>query len=362
MSLRAPGAIWDGEELVIDDVTAPAPGAGEVAVRMLASGICHSDLNVMDGTAPAPLPVVLGHEGAGVVDAVGEGVTRWSVGDRVVIGTSVPCGGCRACVDGRRGQCTRAFAPVAASLSWRGREVRPYANCGSWAGAVTVRAEQLVDVAGIAPDAAALLGCAVSTGFGVVTNVAGVRAGDTVVVFGVGGIGVNAIQTAKLAGAARVVAVDVDAAKEHVAARFGADAFVAPSRVDNAAAVVALVAAEAGGPVDVTVECSGAPVAIDAAIRLVGPGGRVALVGIPPRGTEVAFDVNHLFRDRRIIGSYNGNVEIAAQLPAIVDHVRHGRLLVDEQVSHVWPLAEIHDALAAVRAGSVVRAVLRHEM
>jgi S-(hydroxymethyl)glutathione dehydrogenase/alcohol dehydrogenase len=205
-----------------------------------------------------------------------------------------------------------------------------------------------------------LLGCAVSTGFGVVTNVATVRPGDTVVVFGVGGIGVNVIQTARLAGAARVVAVDVDAAKDHVAARFGADAFVVAPRVDHADAVVALIEAEAGAPVDVAVECSGAPVAIDAAIRCAGPGGRVALVGIPPRGTEAAFAVNDLFLNRRILGSYNGNVDVARELPVIVEHVRHGRLELDAQVSHVWPLADIHDAIAAVRAGSVVRAVLRH--
>jgi len=354
------GAVWDGTQLVVvDDLVVPAPGPGEVTVRMVASGICHSDLNVLDGTAPAPLPIVLGHEGAGVVEALGEGVAGLALGDPVVIGTSVPCGACRACADGRRGECTRAFAPVAPPLEWRNRPVRLYANCGSWAGAVTVRAEQLVDARGVAPESAALLGCAVSTGYGVVTNVATVRAGDTVVVFGVGGIGVNAIQTAKLAGA-RVVAVDVDAAKDHVATRFGADAFVVPPRVDRADAVVALVAAAAGATVDVAIECSGAPVAIEAAIQVLGPGGRVALVGIPPRGARAAFDVNDLFLNRRILGSYNGNVDIARELPVVVDHVRHGRLAVDEQVSHVWPLAEIPDALAAARAGTVVRAVLRH--
>jgi S-(hydroxymethyl)glutathione dehydrogenase/alcohol dehydrogenase len=359
--VSSPGAVWDGARLaLVDDLLAPAPAPGEVTVRMLASGICHSDLNVMDGIAPAPLPIVLGHEGAGVVEVLGDGVGGLAVGDPVVIGTSVPCGDCRACREGRRGQCVRAFAPVAPPLAWRGEPVRLYANCGSWAGAVTVRADQLVDVRGIAPESAALLGCAVSTGYGVVTNVAEVRAGDTVVVYGIGGIGVNAIQSARLAGAARVVAVDVDAAKDRVATRFGADAFVVAPRVDRADAIVELVAAEAGAPVDVAVECSGAPVAIDAAIRGIGPGGRVVLVGIPPRGTEVAFAVNDLFLDRRIVGSYNGNVEIATELPVLVDHVRHGRLELDEQVSHVWPLAEIEDALAAVRAGHVVRAVLRH--
>ena len=355
------GAVWDGVQLVVvDDLVVPAPRPGEVTVRMVASGICHSDLNVLDGTAPAPLPIVLGHEGAGVVEELGVGVAGLTIGDPVVIGTSVPCGECRACADGRRGECTRAFAPVAPPLQWRGRSVRLYANCGSWAGAVTVRAEQLVDARGVAPESAALLGCAVSTGYGVVTNVATVRAGDTVVVFGVGGIGVNAIQTARLAGAARVVAVDVDAAKDHVATRFGADAFVVAPRVDRADAVVALVAAEAGAAVDVAIECSGAPVAIEAAIQVLGPGGRVALVGIPPRGARACFDVNDLFLDRRILGSYNGNVDIARELPVIVDHVRHGRLEVDEQVTHVWPLAGIPDAIAAARVGSVVRAVLRH--
>jgi S-(hydroxymethyl)glutathione dehydrogenase/alcohol dehydrogenase len=359
--LTTRGAVWDGARLaLVDDLVVPAPGPGEVTVRLLASGICHSDLNVMDGTAPAPLPIVLGHEGAGVVEVLGDDVEGVAVGAPVVIGTSVPCGECRACRDGRRGQCVRAFASVAPSLSWRGGPVRLYANCGSWAGAVTVRAEQLVDVHGIAPESAALLGCAVSTGYGVVTNVAEVRAGDTVVVYGIGGIGVNVIQTARLAGAARIVAVDVDATKDHVATRFGADAFVVAPRVDRADAIVELVSAEAGAPVDVAVECSGAPAAIDAAVRGIGPGGRVALVGIPPRGTEVPIAVNDLFLDRRILGSYNGNVEIATQLPVVVDHVRHGRLELDEQVSHVWPLTEIHEAIAAVRAGHVVRAVLRH--
>ena len=362
-TLRGPttGAVWDGEHLrVVDDLEVPAPGPGEVTVRMLASGICHSDLNVLDGTAPSPLPIVLGHEGAGVVEAIGDGVAGLAVGHQVVIGTSVPCGACRACTGGRRGECVRAFRSVAPPLQWHGDAVRLYANCGSWAGAVTVRAEQLVDARGIAAESAALLGCAVSTGYGVVTNVAEVRAGDTVVVFGIGGIGVNVIQSARLAGAAHIVAVDVDAAKDHVAARFGASAFVVAPRVDHADAIVALIESEAGAPVDVAVECSGAPVAIAAAIRCVGPGGRVALVGIPPRDTEATFAVNDLFLNRRILGSYNGNVDVARELPVIVEHVRHGRLELDAQVSHVWPLAEIHDAIAAVRAGAVVRAVLRH--
>jgi len=119
------GAVWDGEQLaVVDDLEVPAPGPGQVTVRMVASGICHSDLNVLDGTAPAPLPIVLGHEGAGVVEGIGEGVDGLAVGDPVVIGTSVPCGECRACTDGRRGECTRAFAAVAPPLARHGRPVR----------------------------------------------------------------------------------------------------------------------------------------------------------------------------------------------------------------------------------------------
>ncbi len=356
------GVVWDGDELVVtDELEVREPGPGEAQVQVLASGICHSDLNVMDATSPVPPPVVLGHEAAGVVAQIGPGVDSVAVGDAVVVGSMTPCGSCRACAAGRFGDCPDAFGRGATPFTWRGTPVRAYANVSSFAGRITVQASQLVPSGGLAPTAAALIGCAVSTGFGVVRNVARVRAGDTVVVFGVGGIGVNALQTARLAGCSRIVAVDVNPDKAAIARRFGADEFVvAPTGAANGAALAELVRAAAGAPVDVAIDCSGAVAAIEAAIEVTGPGGTTALVGIPRSGTRVAFDVGTLLRGRRIVGSLNGAIDPARDLAEIVRLAEAGDLDLDSQVSRVWPLAEIDDAIAAVRAGEVVRAVLAH--
>ena len=283
--LTTRAAVFDGEQFrVVDDVHVREPAAGEVRVRVLASGICHSDLNVLDGTSPVPPPVVLGHEAAGVVDAVGDGVDAVAPGDEVVVAAAVACGRCRACATGRPGECTDAFAPNAAPFTWRGDAVRAYANVASFAGATVVRAEQVVPAAGLPAPEAALVGCAVSTGYGVAANVVPVRPGDTVVVFGIGGIGVNVVQTARLLDAARVVAVDVNPEKADAARHFGADEIVIAPHSTTAEELVALVRAVADAPVDAAVECSGATVAIAAALAVTGAGGTTALVGIPSRG------------------------------------------------------------------------------
>ena len=356
------GVVWDGHDLIVtDDLEVRDPGPGEARVRLLASGICHSDLNVMDGDrGPAP-PVVLGHEGAGVVTEVGDGVNDVRVGDAVIISTLTPCNACRACAEGRFTDCSRAFGTGNAPFTWNSEAVRAYANCSSFAGEVTVQARQLIPTGALDPHAAALIGCAVSTGYGVVRNVAGVRAGQAVAVFGIGGIGVNVLQTARLQGAAPIVAIDVNPDRQEVAARFGADTFVTASRSGSGQELARLVQQAAGGAaVDVAIECSGAPTAIDAAIRSVGTGGTVALVGIPPAGTAASFDVYALLRGQRIVGSLNGATDPGRDLPAIIDHVRAGTLDITSQVSRVWPVSEVADAVAAVRRGEVVRAVLDH--
>jgi S-(hydroxymethyl)glutathione dehydrogenase/alcohol dehydrogenase len=360
--IRTRAAVFDGDRLrVLDDVEVRDPGPGEVRVRVLASGICHSDLNVLDGTAPVQPPVVLGHEAAGVVEAVGDHVETVSVGDDVVVAAAVACGVCRACRSDRPGECVDAFATGRPPFAWRGEPVRAYANVASFAGATVVRAEQVVAGAGLPAAEAALVGCAVSTGYGVAANVAALQAGDTVVVFGVGGIGVNVLQTARLLGCARIVAVDVNPGKAEAAKHFGADEFVVAPRIATAEELVALVHAVTGSrSIDATVECSGAPVAIDAAIAVTGRGGTTALVGIPPPDTRATFDVNTLLRNRRIVGSLNGTVAVPRDFPAIVEHARRGELDLAAQVSAVWPLDAIDDAIAAVRAGQVVRAVLDH--
>lgn len=341
--MRAQAAVFDGERLVVDEVEVPPPAAGEVTVRVLASGICHSDLNVLDGTSPVPAPVVLGHEAAGVLEVLGEGVDGWQVGDLVVVHGVTACGTCRACTAGRPTACTAAFGSGATPFTWQGRPTRSYANISSFSQRITVGAGQLVAADGLDPTSACLVGCAVSTGYGVVRNVAGVRPGDRVAVLGVGGIGANVVQSARLLGGT-VTAVDVDPGREEVARRFGAERFATPDAVE--------------GLYDVVVECSGAPSAIDAALALTAPGGTAALVGIPPAGHRAGFDVGALLRGRRIVGSLGGEIVPERDLPAIVEHVRAGRLELDPLVGGVWPLARIGDAVAEVRAGGVVRAVL----
>ena len=349
--------MWDGNQLVVTELDVRDPGPGEVQVRVLASGICHSDLNVMEGMRGPKTPVVVGHEGAGVVHRLGEGVTNVALGDPVVVGTLTPCGSCRACSAGRYTDCVSAFGQGATPFTWQGQPVRNYANCSSFAGVITVQARQLVPAPGLDPKVAALIGCAVSTGYGVVRNVAQVREGDTVVVFGVGGIGVNALQTCRLQGAAQIVAVDVNADREEVAKRFGATAFVNVSSGDP----VALIREQVAAPIDAAIECSGAPPAIDAAIRVVDAGGVTALVGIPPAGARAQFDVYDLLRGRRIVGSLNGATDPQRDLPEIVRLATNGTLDVASQVTAVWPLDQVDDAVAALRRGEVVRAVLDHE-
>ncbi len=353
-------AVWDGATLEVrDDVVVRPPAAGEVAVDLVASGICHSDLNVIEHGSPPP-PVILGHEGAGVVSEVGPGVTDLRVGDPVVVCTMTPCRTCRHCARGRYSACATVFRGGPSPFSHDGRSVRAYANLSSFASRVTVRASQCVPAPGLSARGACLISCAVSTGYGVVRNVAEVGPGDTVVVIGVGGIGVNALQTARLQGAAQVIAVDVNPAKEPAARRFGADGFVVVEPGAGAADVAATVRHHAGIDIDAVIECSGVAPAMAAALAMVGPTGTVALVGIPPPGTRLDFDAVELVRGRRVLGSLNGNIDPARDIADIVALAQDGRLELDAQVSAVFPLARVVDAVAAVGRGENVRVVLDH--
>ena len=346
---RASAAVFDGTALrVVDDLEVAAPAEGEVTVRVLASGICHSDLNVLDGTSPYPPPVVLGHEGAGVVERVGPGVDGLGRGrrgrppDRHAV-RHVP--GLSPGPPDRLRRGVRAPGPPAHART--ARAWRAYANVGSFSERTTVSARQLVAVDGLAaplgvpPRLRRLHRC----GHGPQRGLA-CAPGDRVAVIGIGGIGANAIQAARLAGAT-VTAVDRAPDRRAVAERFGATAFVSADEVDGL-----------HGSFDVVIECSGAPAAIDAAIALTAPGGTTALVGLPPRGHRASFDVTALMSGRTIVGAFNGDTLPERDLPLIVDDVRAGRLDLDGLVSAVWPLEEIADAIAAVRAGEVLRAVL----
>jgi S-(hydroxymethyl)glutathione dehydrogenase / alcohol dehydrogenase len=337
-------ALFDGHELlVIDDLEVPDPGPGEVCVRVTASGICHTDLTVLDGGSSLPPPIVLGHEAAGVIDVLGPGVTGWRVGDQVAVTTLNGCGQCRACADGHVTNCPQAFRSSVPALRRGNEVVRRFANVSSLSERVTVTVNQLVAADGLSPSISCLVGCALTTGFGVIHRVVRPRPGDRVAVVGVGGIGSIAIQAAVIAGAS-VTAIDIRPERENLARRLGAAAFALPADVHE--------------QFDSVVECSGSPAAIEAAIALSVPGGTTALVGQPGAGRRVTIDVNELTRGRRILGSLNGDINPATDLPLIMDHLRTGRLHVEELVSRSWPLSQVGEAIEAMRNGSVVRPIV----
>ncbi|HEX7096779.1 MAG TPA: zinc-binding dehydrogenase, partial [Acidimicrobiales bacterium] len=351
------GVVWTGSELVVTDrLLVRDPGPGEVHVRVEASGICHSDLNVIDGVSPVPAPVVLGHEACGVVERLGPGVDGPAPGTRVVVNAMTPCRRCAACDTGRLSECPRAFAGSGTPFRLDDVPVRSYAAVSSFAELIVVRADQLVPVPdGVRPEVAALVGCAVTTAFGSVRNVAGVDAGDRVAVLGIGGIGVNVVQVCRAQHASQIVAVDVSEPKAAIARRFGAtDIVVATPEVD----VVQEVRDRSDGGVDVAFECSGSIAAIEAAIEMLRPGGTCVLIGIPPRGARASFAVSHLFASRRIVGAYNGATRAHHDIPLIFELARLGVLELDRLVSCTLPVESVHDAVREMRTGAHIRTVL----
>ena len=350
------GIVFDGHELVLtDQLSVREPAAGEALVRILASGICQSDLHVVDGVNPRPAPIVLGHEGAGEIVRLGPGVHGFTPGDRVVIASITPCRSCRACADGRVSECPHAFGTAERPFTYAGTPALRYANTSSWAELVVVQASQLFPIGDLPVAGAALLGCAVSTGYGCVRNVAKVRTGDTVAVIGIGGIGANVLQAARLAGASRIIAVDVNPSRYASAVHFGATDVVIAARDDD---LVASIRDLTGVGVDHAFECAGLVPTVEAAIAMTAPGGNAVLIGMPPRGARVSFDVSDIFRGRRIVGSLNGACDPARDFPEMIDHVRAGRLDIAALVTQVFPLEQWRDAIAATRSGAVVRSVL----
>ncbi len=346
----------DGELIVTDELEVRDPTAEELRIDVVASGVCHSDVTMMRRRRDAP--VVLGHEAAGIVVACGADVESVAPGDAVVVGCQKPCHRCRQCRRGKFALCATGFAG-GQPFRWRGRPAYAMARVGSFATEIVVHRDQVYRYGGLHPAAAALIGCAVSTAYGNVRNVAEVGAGDVVVVIGIGGVGVNAVQVARLQGAARVVAVDIHQSKAEPAARYGADAFVLVAPGDTPAEVAAQIRAVAGEDIDAVLECSGAPSAVEAAVHTVGRGGRVAVVGQPPDGSRATFDINRMMIEGTTIkGALNGACDPFVDLPEIIRLAEQGDLDVTSQVSKVWPLDGVQDAIDAMLRGEIVRASL----
>ncbi|NUS26884.1 MAG: alcohol dehydrogenase catalytic domain-containing protein, partial [Streptomyces sp.] len=276
------GVLFDGKRVeVVDDLEVREPGPGEVAVAVAAAGLCHSDLSVVDGTIPFPVPVVLGHEGAGVVAAVGAGVTHVVAGDHVALSTLANCGTCAECDRGRPTMCRQAIGRPGQPFSREGRPVFQFASNSAFAERTVVKAVQVVRIPKDIPlSSAALIGCGVLTGVGAVLNRARVDRGDSVVVIGTGGIGLNVLQGARIAGALRIVAVDANPAKEVVARQFGATDFL--TSTDGVRELLPTGA-------DHAFECVGRVELIRQAIDLLDRHGQAVLLGVPPAGAEASF-------------------------------------------------------------------------
>lgn len=350
------------ETLALDE-----PRAGEVLVRMTASGVCHSDLHVRDGDWVRPGPIVMGHEGAGVVDAVGPGGDATLLGRAVALTWYAPCLRCRECQRGRQWLCSgspslrHAQADGTTRLARSdGSPVLAYLSIGTMASAQVVPASAVVPMPdGVPPEVAALIGCGVSTGVGAVTKTAEVPAGATVAVIGLGGVGLSCVMGAVLAGARRIVAVDVNPAKLALAAELGATHPVLADPADPAS-TAALVrdAAGEGGP-EFVFEAIGLPATIEQAIALLPPGGTAVLVGLTRFGEHARLEV-FPFVDggRRILGSNYGSAVAAVDFPAYAEAYLAGHLPIDRLIDRRLPLAELEDAFDRLRAGQAARQVV----
>ena len=346
------GVVYDGNDYqIVDDLSVRDPGPGEVAVRIEAAGLCHSDLSVITGTIPFPTPVVLGHEGAGVVEAVGPSVTTVKEGDHVVLSTLGNCGACQYCDAGRPTMCRSTFGSRPQPFTWRGQPAYSFANASVFAERTVVKANQAVPIPMDVPlSAASLVGCGVLTGVGAVLQRAKVPAGASVLVIGVGGIGLNVIQGAALAGAARIIAVDTNPRKREIAAQFGATDFV--ESTDAVRDVT-----KSG--VDFAFECVGHVGLIRAAIDLLDWGGTCVMLGVPASTAEASFNVASMYLDKGVLGCRYGSSQPQRDVRRYVDLYRDGRLKLDELVSASYPLAEMKTAVHDLEAGELAaRAVL----
>jgi S-(hydroxymethyl)glutathione dehydrogenase/alcohol dehydrogenase len=348
--------------LRVEEIETDPPGPDEALVRFAASGVCHSDLHTARGIHPTPLPAVLGHEGAGVVEAVGPRVETAAPGDHVIVTWLPACGRCRFCAQGRPNLCDRMDwsgegLMADGTTRFRGPDgpIHHYGSVSSFAEAAVVPAQTLIPVDPALPLAdMALMGCAVMTGVGAVLNTARVRPGQHVAVVGCGGVGLSIVQGARIAGAGRIVAIDVQPEKLELAAELGATETVDAGREDPLERL-------AGG-VDVSFEALGRPETIETAIGLTGKGGTAVLVGMAPPDARIAVDALSLtLGERSIKGCWYGSCRPAVDYPLLVELYARGELRLDPMRSRTCSLDDVNDALERVERGEGARTVILYE-
>jgi S-(hydroxymethyl)glutathione dehydrogenase/alcohol dehydrogenase len=352
------GIVYTGEgnAEVTDDLEVRGPGPTEVVVRMVAAGVCHSDLSVLDGTIPFPTPVVMGHEGAGVVEAVGDAVVTCKPGDHVVVSTLANCGVCKWCNTGHPTWCRKSFGNMTQPFTYKGEPAWNFAAASSFGERTVVSQIQAVPISEDIPfTSACLIGCGVLAGVGAVLNRARVRPGDTAAVFGSGGVGLNVIQALRLSQATKIVAVDTMESKRELALEFGATDFVNAADTDAVEAVKELT----GGGVMWSFECVGHPAVLRDSIDVLDWGGMAVAVGVPKPTDEVSVVITHVTHvDRGVMGTRYGSSRPQFDIPAYVDLYLNGELKLDELVTKTYPLDDFHTVVEDMHAGTLARGVL----
>lgn len=353
-----------GSPFRVEEVELAEPRAGEVLVRVGAAGVCHSDWHLMTGATNHPLPVVPGHEGAGVVTAVGDGVTRLKPGDHVALNWAPSCGHCFYCLRDRPSLCETTVGPVWAGtmmdgttrLSRNGRPIYHFSALACFAEYTVVPEACCVPLAKDIPlEIAALIGCAVTTGVGAVLNTAKVQPGSSVVVYGAGGVGLNIIMAAKLAGASRIIAVDSQEAKGDLAKQFGATDVVMAGP-DTVAAIKRLTN---GRGADTVFEAIGLTAVQEQCLDAVRPGGLVVYVGLSPMGSSTNLPGAIIARqEKTITGSYYGSANTARDFPKYAELYQQGLLDLDRLISKRYTLDQINDAYADMLTGELARGVI----
>ncbi|OPX16319.1 Zn-dependent alcohol dehydrogenase [Gordonia sp. i37] len=358
-------ALFTDKDTPVDivDVDLDPPKSNEVRVRITAAGVCHSELHLIRGEWEAPAPLVPGHEGSGIITAVGPGVTHLAEGDHVVLSWNPYCGECRECIAGRETRCHKVSTVINATgtlldgtsrLHLDDAPVHHYLGVSSWAEEVVVPATGAIKVRDDAPlDVIALVGCAAATGVGAVVNTARVTPGSTVAVIGCGGVGLNIVQGARMQGAERIIAVDLSPERATLAKVFGAT-----DAVGSAVAAEAIRELEPDG-VDFAFDAIGHVATTEAAIGSLGLGGAAVIVGLPPTGAKATFEPLALAEmDARILGSNYGSIRPQYDIPKLVDLYMGGELLLDELVSARRPLDEAAQAVTDLADGVALRQLL----
>jgi S-(hydroxymethyl)glutathione dehydrogenase / alcohol dehydrogenase len=370
-------AVFHGpkQPLTIENVDIDQPLEREVLIRTVASGVCHSDLHFVDGFYPFPAPAVLGHEAAGIVEAVGKSVTYVKPGDHVICCLSVFCGYCEDCMSGHPNRCSNRAAtqrPKDAKprLSLNGQPLPQFADLSTYAEKMLLHENAVVKIGDNIPlDRAALIGCGVTTGLGAVLNTARIEPGSTVAVFGCGGVGLAAIQGARIAGARMIIAVDQFESKLALARRLGATHTIDASSSDAVEAIRKLASPGqsdapiieglgASGGVDYAFEAVGLKKLAEQCFDCIKPGGTATIIGMIPVGQKVELSGPMFLSERRIQGSNMGSNRFRIDMPRYIDYYLQGRLNLDDMISRRGKLEDVNDAFRAMKAGEVARTVL----